>query len=1042
MQDKKMNKPCAPAPILSRNALNRGPAPGISRTAKWGAGLLLAWTLCPAAGAAPALEHGPYARRPADRPVFVDKRGVLRWRDDRSEVALFGVNYYPPFFRDYMAIKARGLDPKNVIRQDVTHFVRLGLTSIRLHCFDREISDPNGNLVDNEHLELLDYLLAQCKANGMYALLTPIAWWPTPLGKSGFSNRWTMPEMTSDPRAWKAETRYLRQFVSHVNRFTGLAYKDDPGILGFETINEPIYPPGTPDAKVIEYINTLVRAIRSTGCRKPIFHSYFTNRLTAVGASEADGVTFGWYPTGLVAGHMRTENFLPQVADFPAMRAPALAHKVKAVYEFDAADVQWPYLYPAIARAFRRGGCQAAHQFQYEPLAIAATNPNWQTHYLNLCYTPKKALSFAIAAEVFRRIPRGKRFGPYPRNNRFGPFRVSYEKRLSEMAAPDAFLYSNDTRTMPPAPDKLERVWGCGSSPVVKYAGAGAYFLDRLGKGRWLLEVYPDAVLVADPYTGGNNEKVRILWVRHEMTVRLPDLGPRFYVRHVSPAGAGAGQARLGRFEVAPGRYLLSASPAGHLRIPLPPFMAPAGSKAPPAVWLRAPGEWREGTALPVRVSVAGIDIRRCVLHFRPAGAPAFSTLPMQRTAPYQWTAAVPPERLAPGVAGYFITVTGRRTYWFPGGRTAPPPKRKRPPLALMRVNRRDRPPRVHYSGPKGNGARARIVPGRSAAARALRIEADGFGPPPSCVSARWPAAPLPKTLAGYNAVRFVVRGGPETSAVEIGLVQKDGNAFGYDVPLSPIWNAVTVPLHRLRPLWSTKASSPRPERIAEISLIFGAWLLGDAAPRPHWIEVQSVELLPRPAQWEVRILRRTDPIVLLRPAQKPVRLLGGPYQTRLVPGMTPGARAVRFSVRGFGPAPDCRTLRAVVPSGVRQAARRQLARATAVVITARAGFARTRAVELALIESDGAPWGVVVPLTPHWRALRIPLSRLRYFGHWHPPCRGRGGPGDRFHPENLAMINLCFGAFLVPKTHAQPQAIELEKISLIGPESAAENNP
>ncbi|MCZ7599394.1 MAG: hypothetical protein M5U09_19085 [Gammaproteobacteria bacterium] len=34
------------------------------------------------------------ALAPADRATVVDGH-VLRWADDRSEVALFGVNYYP-----------------------------------------------------------------------------------------------------------------------------------------------------------------------------------------------------------------------------------------------------------------------------------------------------------------------------------------------------------------------------------------------------------------------------------------------------------------------------------------------------------------------------------------------------------------------------------------------------------------------------------------------------------------------------------------------------------------------------------------------------------------------------------------------------------------------------------------------------------------------------------------------------------------------------------------------------------------------------------
>ncbi len=133
-------------------------------------------------------------------------------------------------------------------------------------------------------------------------------------------------------------------------------------------------------------------------------------------------------------------------------------------------------------------------------LPLAPFNVGWQTHYLNLVYSPNKAVSFVIAAEAFRRLPRLKTYGRYPRNTPFGPFRISYEEDLSEMATEREFFYSNDTKTVLPAPEKLTRIVGCGSSPVVHYSGTGAYFLDKLSDGVWRLEVYSDAVWVNDPY--------------------------------------------------------------------------------------------------------------------------------------------------------------------------------------------------------------------------------------------------------------------------------------------------------------------------------------------------------------------------------------------------------------------------------------------------------------------------------------------------------------------------------------------------------------
>ena len=69
-----------------------------------------------------------------------------------------------------------------------------------------------------------------------------------------------------------------------------------------ELINEPQYPAGTSDEQVIDYINALADAVRETGCRKPIFYNGWGNRLGRGEARTVDGSSFGWYPSGLVAG--------------------------------------------------------------------------------------------------------------------------------------------------------------------------------------------------------------------------------------------------------------------------------------------------------------------------------------------------------------------------------------------------------------------------------------------------------------------------------------------------------------------------------------------------------------------------------------------------------------------------------------------------------------------------------------------------------------------------------------------------------------------
>ena len=96
------------------------------------------------------------AQRAPAPPVSVDRSGVLRWAATGAEVSLFGVNYAAPFAYDYQAFRALGIDPKQAIEADVSHLARLGVDAYRIHVWDREVSDRAGNLLANDHLDLLD----------------------------------------------------------------------------------------------------------------------------------------------------------------------------------------------------------------------------------------------------------------------------------------------------------------------------------------------------------------------------------------------------------------------------------------------------------------------------------------------------------------------------------------------------------------------------------------------------------------------------------------------------------------------------------------------------------------------------------------------------------------------------------------------------------------------------------------------------------------------------------------------------------------------
>ena len=843
------------------------------RTAARAIGLCLALGLGPARDLDAQRAGGPArdtaARAPAP-PVIVDRAGVMRWAADGREVALFGVNYAAPFAYDFQALTRLGVDPKRAIDQDVAHLARLGVDAYRIHVWDREVSDREGNLLANAHLDLLDYLIARLSARGIKSLLTPIAWWgpgyPAPDHPSpGFSNGYTKPQMAVDTAARRAQARYVAQFVAHVNPYTGRSYRDDPDIIAFEVFNEPWHDL-SPPRETTRYINTLVASMRNTGLRKPIFYNiseHFTpEQGHAVCAADIQGVSAQWYPTGLVRGAALPGNPLPNVDRYPLPWADfaGCRDKARMVYEFDAADVAEPVMYPAMARAFRGAGFQWATQFAYDPLAIAHTNTEYQTHYLNLVYTPAKAVSFLIAGEAFRRLPRGFDAGTYPASERFGAVRTSWADRVSELVTDTLFAYSGSTRTTPPAPAALRHVVGVGSSPVVGYGGSGAYFLDRLADGVWRLEVYPDAVPVEEPYSRGSLRRTvtRIIRQFNVMVVTLPDLGGDFTLRALDAGNAHASEVSEGTFGVRPGAYLLTRRGVASAALTpdtviggrrLGEFHAPPSTGGPTVVRHEPPSSIRGGGTTQLTFDVVQDMPPDSVLAFvrfagwqgylRPIRLRGFAShrylgelaLDTTRTGPLEYAITVFSGATATTYPG---AVEGLPTQWdFTG--TAHWTSRVEPrdaPLVLFDADR-DRARVVGTGHVPGAQPRSDWVAGSGAERAAWLVGADRFGPTARHVAARtmlrdgsatliadawaragrtdrvvpvWQVEPLLPVAAEAAArwaseamLRVRLRAdGTEEVPVEVALVTADGAAWGTTIRATAEWRDVEIPVRAL----------------------------------------------------------------------------------------------------------------------------------------------------------------------------------------------------------------------------------------------------
>ncbi|WP_299527177.1 hypothetical protein [uncultured Lutibacter sp.] len=503
----------------------------------------------------------------SDATIYVDTNGIMKWTENNEEVHGFGVNYTVPFAHGFRTAKQLNINLKEAIDNDVYHFSRLGFDLYRVHVWDTEISDTLGNLIENEHLDAFDYLLKKLKEKNINFIITPIAFWgngwPEPDENTlGFSYKYGKNDCLTNPEAIKAQQNYLFQLLNHVNPYTGIAYKDEPNIIAFEISNEPHH---RGDAEsVTKFVQGMTNSVRKTGTKKPIFYniSHAVHFADAYFNGGIQGGTFQWYPTGLGYQRELSGNLLPNVNKYNIPFEETIKkHKgAKLVYEFDAADVGKSYIYPAMARSFREAGIQIATHFAYDPTYYANVNTEYNTHYMNLVYTPQKALSLMITSEVFHQIPMYKNFGRYPDNTSFDNFKVDYENDLAEYNSSDKFIYTNNTSSKPINEKKLTQIVGFGNSEIVNYEGKGAYFLDKLSKGTWRLEVMPDAIWVDNPF--GHNSPKKIVgvvnWEEWKMRINLNDLGSNYTVEAINADNNYSTTVNETSFLIMPGTYIIS----------------------------------------------------------------------------------------------------------------------------------------------------------------------------------------------------------------------------------------------------------------------------------------------------------------------------------------------------------------------------------------------------------------------------------------------------------------------------------------------------
>ncbi len=345
---------------------------------------------------------------------------------------------------------------------------------------------------------------------------------------SKFSGR-KLSHMIYSPEKRGIFLKYVKNLFSRVNKFTGTRYADEDFFALVEIINEPPvlkrrmldYAPfastmalyksflkenelaDTQEAfetfagkRVKSFIDGVCEAVKSARRKTPVFWSYNWRGFMAdkqwlhlaVCESLADGVSYCLYPgqddfpskpDWLNLPEFTGKNYLPYIAATPKYIQEVLDAKKRgkavAVYEFETWCNRSGYLYPAMSALFKSTGAQTACMWTYVPRAAAEYN-FCLTHFLNIHFTPKKALSFIIGAKAFSHAS-DPIFNEDKTVCDFGIGESFFETKSSYALLDGKFFCVGNPPSLPDEKD-ISGIYSftcCGDNAFTQYGGNGIY---------------------------------------------------------------------------------------------------------------------------------------------------------------------------------------------------------------------------------------------------------------------------------------------------------------------------------------------------------------------------------------------------------------------------------------------------------------------------------------------------------------------------------------------------------------------------------------
>ena len=180
--------------------------------------------------------------------------------------------------------------------------------------------------------------------------------------------------------------------------------------------------------------------------------------------------------------------------------------KALVCYEYDSPTTLTCKALGAFGYMMASLGVQIAAYFTYTPIDVAAYNPGWIVHYLNLHHTPNKGVALAAAGEIFRNTPFN---APISDNDELWEndyYQVDIHKDLVKYNDHDMLLYSTDLDGELDSTPKY--IMGIGNSYYVQHEGNGCYILEYISEDILSLTVMPNQLFVNDPFRGKSFRKM------------------------------------------------------------------------------------------------------------------------------------------------------------------------------------------------------------------------------------------------------------------------------------------------------------------------------------------------------------------------------------------------------------------------------------------------------------------------------------------------------------------------------------------------------